>query len=309
MARGLGVRDAMVMSFTRFIGLILSSYRPSEVMTRNVIAIQLAGGLGNQLFQYAASRALSLRRNCDLLLDLSRLDCEELRVRRPYALDAFQISAEIESPGSRKATWSEYRQPAYCFDPRFCYITARTRLIGYFQSELFFKDYSDIIRADLRLHVPVSAAFESVAAAIKASSNPVSVHLRRGDLVEDPRTAAVHGLCDNAYYEKARKVLEGLVGGPDYFIFTDDWGAADEVFKNLARRQIVRTPPDKPWEDLILMSLCRHHILANSSFSWWGSWLNPRRDKIIVAPRFWFAREALRTMNTSDLYLDGTILI
>lgn len=277
--------------------------------TPDAIAIQLAGGLGNQLFQYAAGRATSLRLGCDLLLDLSFLDFKELRVRRPYTLDAFQINAEIESTSSRKATWSEYRQPSYSFDREFCNITARTRLIGYFQSELFFKDYLDIIRLDLRLHVPVSVAFESVAAAIKASSNPVSVHLRRGDLVEDPRTGAVHGLCDNAYYEKARKVLEGLAARPDYFIFTDDRGAADEVFKNVASRQIVRTPPEKPWEDVILMSHCQHHILANSSFSWWGSWLNPRQDKIVVAPRFWFARETLRTLNTADLYLDGTILI
>lgn len=275
----------------------------------NAIAVRLLGGLGNQLFQYAAARAASLRLGCPLLLETAALETPEAGVtQRTYVLGAFNIAAQRHStlPGE----WRDYNEPQYHYDPGFEAIEAGTRLNGYFQSPLYFAAQADAIRREISLAAAPSPAFGEFAARIRAAALPVSLHLRRGDFAADPHTLSFHGICGPDHYRRAMRVVEGLVGTtPTYVVFSDDTAEARRLFGALPGAIFVATPPAAPWEDMLLMSRCHHHILANSSFSWWGSWLNPSPDRIVVAPRAWVAREALRKLNTADLHPEGTILI
>lgn len=281
----------------------------SEIQPSEAVAVRLEGGLGNQLFQYAAGRALSLRLGCTLVLDTSLLEQHTAqRTDRPYALGAFRIAGSAGS--ACPDGWSEYQQPGYCYDPGFATLGRGTRLHGYFQSETFFASCRAVLRQDLQLARPPSALFMELSQGIRGTRLPVSVHLRRGDMAADPRTRSFHGICGPEHYAKAMRILEGLTGStPSYVVFSDDMAEARALFGKLPSVIFAATPAESPWEDLLLMAQCRHHILANSSFSWWGSWLNPSDDKIILAPRRWVSPEALRVLNTADLYLDGTIII
>jgi hypothetical protein len=140
---------------------------------------------------------------------------------------------------------------------------------------------------------------------------PVSVHVRRGDYLK-PGTAEVHGILDEAYYREALGRIEAEIGEEaDLFVFSDEPQAAERVlnFVPPSRLTHVRGDAERPWEDMALMSRCRHHVIANSSFSWWGAWLNPFPGKIVVAPQAWFAPTELRRRNTRDLYSNGWIVV
>ena len=276
----------------------------------DAVAVALSGGLGNQLFQYAAARATSLRLDCPLVLDLSLLETRiEGQATRPHMLSAFAIKAGIAGAQMRTG-WVEYHQPGYCYDPAFADIGRGTRLNGYFQSEVFFASYREQLREELRLAVPVSRSFTDMSARIQAAGYPVSVHLRRGDFSANPNTLAFHGICGKAYYTKAMQIIEGISKAhPTYVVFSDDPTEARALFGDLPSVMFSETPPDRPWEDMLLKAQCRGHILANSSLGWWASWLNRSEKKTIVAPRRWVSPEAMRNLNTADLYLEGTIII
>ena len=272
------------------------------------IVVRMAGGIGNQLFQYAAARAASLRLGTDLLLDIRGLQSDRLR---SYYLSEFKISGRIISDEIEvDADLRRYEERSYHYDEAFESIGPGTLLIGYFQSERYFSDYGGRIRADIEPSAPPSAGFDVWAAAIRSSALPVSVHVRRGDFVSNPQTAEFHGICSGKYYRRALDVIGGLVSAaPDYFVFSDDRSEARELFGFRPDITLVETDLGRPWEDLILMSLCRHHVMANSSFSWWGAWRDRSVDKIVVAPRYWVAPRTLRQLNTADLYPEGTIII
>jgi hypothetical protein len=114
------------------------------------------------------------------------------------------------------------------------------------------------------------------------------------------------------YYREALARLEARVGHEaELFVFSDDAPAAEQVlnFVPKSRLVLVRGDPQRPWEDMALMARCRHHVIANSSFSWWGAWLNPSADKVVVAPRAWFAPNELGNRYTGDLYPPGWALV
>ena len=121
-------------------------------------------------------------------------------------------------------------------------------------------------------------------------SNAVSLHVRRGDYVSDPATNRFHGTCSPDYYRQAVDYVIGRAGVPHLFVFSDDqeWTRANLQFA-VPRRSSSANPPDCGYRDMQLMARCRHHIIANSSFSWWGAWLNPSPEKIVVAPKQWFS--------------------
>jgi hypothetical protein len=281
----------------------------------DIISVRLAGGLGNQLFQYAAGRAVSLRNKCCLKFDLSRLQDPGFKTNRSYMLGVMNIDADIIDC-TDDSNLTEYIEKSYCYDSEFTKLAAGTRLTGYFQSELYFAPFRRFLREELRLSVPVSAAFTSLAGAIKTAEYPVSIHVRRGDFVSDPGTRAFHGICGFNYYQKAIKIIDSFsTARPSYFVFSDDRAeamrmfAAIRMFASLKSVTFAETPIDRPWEDLFLMAQCRDNILANSSLSWWASWLNSHRAKTTIAPRRWMSLRAMRSSNTCDLYLDGTIII
>jgi hypothetical protein len=172
------------------------------------------------------------------------------------------------------------------------------RLEGYFQSERYFEDVAEVIRADFTPPADELGRLDDLASRLLPSGPKVALHVRRGDYT-NPATMAVHGLMGPEYYARARHLLAERTGPSAVCVFTDDpaWVRAnlglpaDSVFVSEHTRSAV--------EDLILMSRCSHHITANSSFSWWGAWLNPKPDKVVVTPSRWF--QPTSGLDTRDL--------
>ncbi len=303
-----------------------------------MITVSLIGGLGNQMFQYAAGKALAERHGVPLALDISGFRNYALR---PFLLDRLLVpeamtSAQAE-PAEKpqinfsRAKWksridrllgkaglpklasspNEYREPHFHYDPAFEALGSGISLFGYFQSERYFKSIAGNLRHWFSPREPLGDAAATALKKIEASRLPVSVHVRRGDYLK-PGTHEVHGILGESFYRQVFDRLESMIGQQaELFIFSDDPAAAEQVLGFIpgSRLNHVRGDPERPWEDMALMARCRHHVIANSSFSWWGAWLNPSSDKIVVAPRAWFATEELKKVNTTDLYPLGWILV
>ena len=276
----------------------------------------LSGGLGNQMFQYAVGRSLSLRHGVPLLLDTRMVEQDALRA---YALSGFRIQADIAAPSQlppklgrigRRLRWLPrwMTRRAYVFEKGFAFdrsmlaIRPPAHLSGNWQSEKYFANSSDVIRSDFELAQPLTPERQAVADAI-AGINAVSVHVRRGDYLSNPVANAYHGTCEPAWYALAKQKIEQTVRNPSYVVFSDDpdWARAN-LHEFVSAKFVAPLQDGSDEQDLHLMARCRHHIIANSSFSWWGAWLNPRADKVVIAPAQWF-RAA--THDTSDLIPSG----
>lgn len=292
-----------------------------------MIVSELISGLGNQMFQYAAARALSLEKNTELKLDRTWFDLEiEKQTPRSYGLDPFLLKASFISEKERtfflnpytggilnraSLKWNAmqpyykqrvYREPHFHFDAQFFKATSNTYLIGYWQSEKYFSKYAQLIRNDFNFRNPLSGQNENWRQLIQ-SSNAISLHVRRSDMVNNPDVVKTHGSCDLDYYRAAaQKIAEG-VDNPIFFVFSDepDWCKAYLKLEHQTH-YIDNNTGESAYCDMQLMSHCRHHVIANSSFSWWGAWLNPRSDKRVIAPKRWFADNS---KDTSDLILSG----
>ncbi len=296
-----------------------------------IVSVELMGGLGNQMFQYAAGHALARRTGAALQLDLTQFTRSS---KRHYLLDCFGVPAPRSperSPGASRGRahdlavatcrrlglstrffhggWNVYIQPGIDYDPAFERLEPPVHLHGYFQSERFFRSVAQEIRELFALRVPVSPACEAVRHEIGAADWPVSIHVRRGDYVHDPGTLAAHGICAEPYYRAATGKAERMRRDAIYFVFSDDPAGARELLGGLKNARLVSSDVERPWEDLALMASCRGHIIANSSFSWWGAWLDPRPDKWVVAPQQWFAPAYQRNLSTVDLYPPGWICL
>ena len=239
-----------------------------------MIISRLAGGLGNQMFQYAIARAYSLRTGYDFKVDtfdLNRLG------RRKYELDAF-----VGSP-DRSTFWDRMPNRGIITDERLMspeHFTTLTQdnlhLIGYWQNEGYFKDSAEQIRRDFKWRATVVSAVEP---------NSVAVHIRRGDYVGN----AHHPVQPVDYYLRAFEIIESEIKDPVYYLFSDSKIPGDfyDTIKGGCRNLIYWIGRPAIF-DLEMMKRCRHNIIANSSFSWWGAWLNENPDKIVVAPEHWF---------------------
>jgi len=274
------------------------------------IVVALEGGLGNQMFQYAAGRALALRLGMPLALDAGKL---YRRNQRAYGLGDFRLRAHAEltsegTPprGGKLGRWlsklakgdQTFREAGFAFDERISHLKAPARLEGYFQSERYFMESISIIRDDFRPREELCAGLDSLATELLPEGARISLHVRRGDYA-DPAVMAVHGLAERDYYERALRVIAERGAKGVVCVFTDDpaWVRANLPLPPETRFISERTR--SALEDLILMSRCTHHITANSSFSWWGAWLNPRPEKIVVTPERWFQPSA--GLDTRDL--------
>lgn len=269
-----------------------------------MIVSKIQGGLGNQLFQYALGRRLALDRGVPLKLDLSWYWANRVR---SYGLWHFNICAEMAFPDDialtagkrndpmarklegqmpyyhRSQVWQQHRQ----FDANILNVKSPVYLHGYWQSEKYFQAIEAILRQELTLKASPDAGNQALAHTI-AQVNAVSLHVRRGDYVSSPQAAKVHGLCSLAYYQRAMATVAERVKAPHFFIFSDDLAWVQENLKTTYPVTYVgQNGADKDYEDLRLMTLCQHHIIANSTFSWWGAWLGANPNKIVVAPQPW----------------------
>jgi hypothetical protein len=300
-----------------------------------MITVEIIGGLGNQMFQYAAALALARRHGAGLRVDASGFHTYR---RRPYQLDKLNIPAEylptnapvpllparpsagfdlIESVLRRLkrpvkvSSRGVYQEPHFHFDPKFFDLEPPIVLHGYFQSERYFTSVAEELRRHFQPASPLVPEAVRIAEMIDRAPASVSVHVRRGDYVSDALTARVHGALGRDYYRRALDIIMALRGSDvTVFLFSDEPDAAAAMVDFPAGRLVV-VPGDRgrPWDDMTLMARCRHHVTANSSFSWWGAWLDPKPDKMVIAPRAWFSPDELRTKNTCDLCPAQWILI
>lgn len=270
-----------------------------------MIIVKLIGGLGNQMFQYATARRLAIMHNTSLMLDISEFETYKLR---RYALNHFNIKAEIATPKQLKlckpnnklnklrqmfiksysSSFNYIKEKHFNFDHKILELPDKIYMDGYWQSEKYFKDIKDIIRNEFTVKYELNEKNKEPADYI-CNCESVSLHVRRGDYVTNPKTNAVHGTCDLDYYHKCIALLMNKVKQPHFFIFSDDpeWVIAN-LHIDYPTTFITHNEPEKDYEDIRLMSMCKHNIIANSSFSWWGAWLNANPDKIVIAPQRWF---------------------
>jgi len=272
-----------------------------------VIAASLIGGLGNQLFQYAAGRSLALRHGTELVLNLWNLGRRDPSPpHETYALGPFRVRANLRRRvisrrpvqehevlrGRVRNALARFRvleeDPAL-FCPQFFSAPDWTLLVGYWQSPTYFADYESVIREELTFRDPPDVRTTDLLEQI-ASTNSVSLHVRRGDYVTDPDVNRRMLVLDERYYERAVDTIAERSADLRLFVFSDD---LDWCRRHLSARWPMTFMDGTPADDLRLMSACRHHVTANSSFSWWGAWLDPRPDKLVVAPNQWF-RDAAR---------------
>jgi hypothetical protein len=280
-----------------------------------MIIIALKGGLGNQMFQYACGRALSLHDNEPVKLDISGYaKTRTSDTPREYSLSHFSIKEKtiatneeiralkypygIVSKGWRFIRTKIFRQFNLDWNPRIFSKKGPRYLDGYWQTEKYFVDYADDIRREFSLEKPFGTAAQAIADTISTGQPAVSLHVRRGDVARDAATNRYSGITTPEYYARALAFLAeklSTLGIKNFhvFVFSDD---IEWVKQNIpiplpttyvSEKLEIGVPKIPDYEELVLMSMCDHNIIANSSFSWWAAWLNRNHDKIIIAPKIW----------------------
>lgn len=278
------------------------------------ILLRPVGGLGNQMFQYAAARALALRTGACVGLDLSWFGTDP---ERQYALGPFAIKADIlDRPLRNNDTHllaritrhlsivcaskdtPIFREASFRYDPRIEKVSPPVILDGYFQSETYFAAYRTQISAEFTVQQPPSLAASHLLDQI-ANSDAICLHVRRGDYISNPKANAYHGTCSLEYYREGLAFISHGLDKPHCFVFSDDPDWVWENFRSdLPTTMVDIHRPDQAHEDLRLMAACQRYVIANSSLSWWGAWLGTRAGKKVVAPLHWFRSSA---NDTSDL--------
>lgn len=274
-----------------------------------MIISTIIGGLGNQMFQYATGYSLAKELKTTLRVDLSLLELFKSKhngyeLERVFGINTKQATrkellaitglASI-SPTARKILakplLKNIRKKTFLTEQQ-CPLptTPPAYLYGYWQSESYFTHSENKIKTLFRF--PKLTDKEDLKAREEITTrNSTSLHVRRGDYISNKKAAQTHGTCSIEYYKNAIHHFEDTHSDIHFFIFSDDSNWALENITPLAKNTTVirgHTGPES-YRDMQLMSLCKHHIIANSSFSWWGAWLNPSNEKIVIAPRAWFA--------------------
>ncbi len=289
-----------------------------------MIIVRLMGGLGNQMFQYAIARRLAQANVAEVKFDAGWFEnIPASATARKYELGAFGIACDVATPGELRAArgfeipphfprllkrglkaigrgerdgW--IREKHFHFDPAILGLRGDVYLDGYWQSEKYFADIAETLRGEFTLKREPDGVNRRLLEEIGACE-AVSLHVRRGDYVTNKGIGEVHGALPLAYYRAAVARIADSTIDPKFYVFSDD---PDWVKDNLkisgSTTYVDHNGPADACEDLRLMSACRHHVVANSSFSWWGAWLDNKAGKQVVAPHKWFASEAI---DISDL--------
>ncbi|WP_437880300.1 alpha-1,2-fucosyltransferase [Pseudomonas sp. LRF_L74] len=285
-----------------------------------MIITNVIGGLGNQMFQYAAGRALSIRHNVPLLLDIRGFEGYGLHngfeLSRIFA-GPFAIASEKDvksllewriSPLVQKAL----RRPAlrrfsgkhYLIEPHMHYWSGFDRapehayLYGYWQVPEYFSSINDVLRKEFSFKQGLKGANLDIWEKMQGCES-VSIHIRRGDYISNIKASAIMAACGLDYYRGAVSHFLEKPTAPVFFIFSDDLAWVKENLKIPAQAfYIEHNTGVESYNDMRLMAGCKHNVIANSSFSWWGAWLNDNLDKIVIAPKIWFKKSS---MSSKDL--------
>jgi hypothetical protein len=285
-----------------------------------MVTVKICGGLGNQMFQYAVARHLALKHRCEVALDAREY---ALQKKRTFDLGAFKLAENIVICGAgdlpeKTSRWrffstgakktNVFQERHFHYDSSVQRIGPPVFLKGYFQSPEYFLGSEELLRSEFKLKDEGGDAFLYWRSRI-AGKNGISLHVRRGDFLESGITS-VHGVLPTDYYERALALIDCRSSAQaEVFVFTDDPEWVKANLKVGRKFELISGSKMKPIEEMTLMAMCANHVIANSTFSWWGAWLNPDVSKSVVAPRRWFSAEAARRMNTADLFPQGWLLL
>ena len=280
-----------------------------------MIVFHSMGGLGNQMFQYATARRIAHALGVEVVVDtswhrrrilnttlrpfeLGRFAVDLRELRPSEAFWAFPITNRYLSRLPLPSRWKVRRERGRAFDEAVLRCGPDTFLYGYWQSPLYFQDIRELLVREFQPLDPPAAADARVLEAA-ASSESVFVHVRRGDYVSLPAAAQHHGTCGLDYYAAALQMVSLHVRDPVFFVFSDDPELTRANLKFDAKViHVNHNGPAAAHQDLRLMTACRHAVIANSSFSWWGAWLGTSESRIVIAPRKWFVASEVN----SDLF-------
>ena len=268
-------------------------------MTNQRVEVVISGGMGNQLFQYAAGQSLSKRLNSELALDLSWYMHSQGLSQRRMELDKFVDLKDVQIlrtsihpkahqirrvlQGYKIIDDSNYNPEK--FDS---FVSNRDiRINGYWQSERYFSKIADELRDSIVRSEFGSTLTSEVARSIVASKC-IGLHVRRGDYIADPKTKAFHGVCDVNYFLASVEFISQSRIIDSLFIFSDDIAWCTENLKFDKETKIIDSSICDT-DQLKLLSLCNHHIISNSSFSWWAAWIGMKEGQTVVYPSSWFA--------------------
>lgn len=295
-----------------------------------MIIVELMGGLGNQMFEYAAARCLAERLGQPLKIDtatlLDRSNPTEGFMFRDYDLGIWNIQESFATPEevlaltkvnqeplsfakkiSRKVSkilqfspnrHRIYKEPHFHYDRNFYTQKAPLYLQGYWQSEEYFKPIAKIIRQEFTFKNPLSSHCENLAAQI-ASTESICLNVRRGDFVSSAKTNALLGFVGTNYLEKGVDLIADKLEKPHVYIFSDEpeWCKENLNFPYPTTLVSHEYAGEKFRDYLDLMIRCKYFVIPNSSFAWWAAWLAPHKQKIVVAPKKWFADETMRSFD------------
>ncbi len=297
-----------------------------------MVTVEIHSGLGNQMFQYAAGISLARFLKSPCKLEISWFEnSSSAQTPNSFQLDKFpkikldfanksEVDALIR-PSSKGIVnrikhklnrslpihkqWA-FVEPHFHYYKYFFFSKSPVFLSGYWQSEKYFFHIADEIRATFSIEIQELNNNYSILKEI-LNVPAVSLHIRRGDMVKNPEVAEKHGSCNLTYYKKAMSLIEKEVQNPVYFVFSDDidW-CKENLESNYRIVYVTGNEGLEAYMDIQLMRQCSHHIIANSSFSWWGAWLNSSPNKIVIAPSKWFNHDDL---NTDDLIPSSWIRI
>lgn len=305
-----------------------------------MITLKLKAGLGNQLFQYAYARARALRSNTDLTIDTNWYsNIPPGDAPRIFLLDKYNLPQSVHivnnpSPSKlirlfnkikAKIEREVFKYSDHVYYSRLAKAVLPNKNIeveGFWNTEKYFKDLEDVIRAELTLKSPLGEmahASESKLIELSKSHTLVLLHVRRGDYVSSSNALKHHGLSGLDYYTEAIKIIQEKLSATNqtpYFMLSSD--DIDWVKENIipllrgASYEVLTNPSGiKDYEEIHLMSLCHHFIIANSSFSWWAAWLSGEAQKvgekkIVIGPKQWIANP---NIDTRDVMPDEWIKI
>jgi len=270
-----------------------------------MIVLKIQGGLGNQMFEYASGFGIAKKTGQNITLDLSGLNPLPKTPKRNYSLNIFDISPKFLSRKQLIRFTLEKRLskissllrkigvniPFYIaeknvnFNENLFTIKNDTYLDGWWQSEKYFKHVETDIR---KMFVFKKLSSEETWKVIKNAEkkDSVAIQVRRRDYVTNPKTAALHGALGPEYYQKAISYIQSRVNNPVFFVISDD---SEWVRENIKTYSEMIFPTVSDHDQMRIMKSCKHHIIANSSFGWWGAYLGSNPNKIVVAPQKWFA--------------------
>lgn len=263
------------------------------------------GRLGNQMFQFSSALGISIKLGYRVAFPIE--NCDTTKPKGPIdpktgfpsstkcdLLDCFDIPRPYFKPSSEITPATIYKEKDFKFNPEVLTLSPRTDLYGYFQNQEYFKENRDLILSIFKFKTHFEKIARDFISEIGLKFDKVSLHVRRGDYTLFP---AHHPVCSMDYYSTAMKKFESE--DTKFLIFSDDIDWCRSQFKG---DKFIFVDTGSPYSDLAIMVQCDHNIIANSSFSWWGAWLNTKIDKKVIAPSRWFGPAINK--DASEIYCD-----